>query len=186
MMTATTRNAALAALKAQQGKGARYDAESAPADDLLLARRGSALFARQLAQLPDRDLDNPSLREGQTRREIIIEVCYAARAQAIALKKLREPLSTEEATWTGDMALGLSLPPRALRHLYDHSSVHLNVEYRDLSNEGWQQSISISSAPSCPVRALPLMRAREVWRAAYQLAAGVRLSELPEVARGGL
>lgn len=59
MSLAETDLAAREALKARQGKGARYDAPNAPAEDLLLARRGTAHFARKLMELPDAELYAP-------------------------------------------------------------------------------------------------------------------------------
>ncbi|MGB0411134.1 MAG: maleylpyruvate isomerase N-terminal domain-containing protein, partial [Pikeienuella sp.] len=74
--------AAREALRARQGKGARYDAPNAPHDDLLLARRGAAYFARKLAELNDADLNAPSLRAGWSRRHLIAHTGYHARAFA--------------------------------------------------------------------------------------------------------
>src|SRR5277367_5455137 len=54
-------------LRERQGAGARYDAPTAPAADLLLARRGTAYFARQLNALSDIELDGPSALAKQTR-----------------------------------------------------------------------------------------------------------------------
>ena len=49
---------------------------------LLEARRGTAFFARQLGELPDDELDGPSLLPGWTRRHLVAHVGY--NAQAIA------------------------------------------------------------------------------------------------------
>ena len=57
-------SAEVTALRQRQGAGARYDAPNAPHDDLLLARRGAAYFARQLNRLDDTALDAPSLVQG--------------------------------------------------------------------------------------------------------------------------
>jgi maleylpyruvate isomerase len=34
----------------------------------------------------------------------------------------------------------VTLPARALRFLYTHSDIHLNVEFRDLSSSQWDMS----------------------------------------------
>ena len=81
--------AAREALRARQGAGARYDAASAPAEDLLLARRGTAYFARKLGELSDAELDAPSLREDVRRRALIAQVGYHARALALAVAAAR-------------------------------------------------------------------------------------------------
>lgn len=172
------------ALEARQGTGARYDSPDAPGEDLLLARHGSALFARKLNELSDFELDELSLFGDWTRRHVIIDVCYSARAQAIALKKLREPLTPDEEAWKPNMKLAMTLPPRALRHLYDHTSIHLNVEYRDLVRDDWRRSISFGGHSTLPVKELPIRRAQKIWYAAYYLAVGVRLSDLPNFSDG--
>ncbi|WP_423838846.1 maleylpyruvate isomerase N-terminal domain-containing protein [Thalassospira alkalitolerans] len=174
----------LEALKARQGAGARYDAPDAPGEYLLLARRGSAFFARKLNELSDVDLDAPSLRKGWSRRHVVVDVCYSARVQAIALKTLREPLTPEEEAWKPNLRLAATLPPRAIRHLYEHTSVHLNVEYRDLANDDWKHAISFGGQSSVPVRELPLRRAYKIWNAAYHLATGAKLSDLPDFPPG--
>src|SRR5690606_34928742 len=76
-------------LRARQGRGARYDSAGAPASDLLLARRGTAYFARKLNELADTDLDLPSLREGWSRRHLIAHIGYHARALAHAMEGAR-------------------------------------------------------------------------------------------------
>lgn len=169
----------LEALKARQGAGARYDAADAPGEYLLLARRGSAFFARKLNELSDVDLDAPSLQKGWSRRHVIVDVCHSARMQAIALKSLREPLTDEEEAWKPDLRLAATLPPRAIRHLYEHTSVHLNVEYRDLVNDDWKRVISFRGHSSLPIQEFPLRRAYKIWKAAYHLAVCVRPSDLP-------
>lgn len=184
MTPGASEKSGLETLKARQGAGARYDAPDAPGEVLLLARRGSALFARKLNELSDADLDAPSLLQGWSRRHVVVDVCHSARMQAIALKKLREPLTPEEEAWIPNLGLAATLPPRAIRHLYEHTSVHLNVEYRDLANDDWKHAISFGGQSSVPVRELPLRRAYKIWNAAYHLAAGAKLSDLPDFPPG--
>jgi len=179
MSLTETDRSAREALRARQGAGARYDAPNAPAGDLLLARRGAAFFARKLNELSDADFDGPSLRGGWSRRHLIADVSYRARAMAIALKSLREDLTDEEAEWRPDVALAATLPVRALRYLYEHSDVHLNVEFRDLSDEGWDGEVRIGEGAPVAVNTLPLLRAREIWRAAVDLGNGARMADLP-------
>lgn len=173
--------AAREALRARQGSGARYDAANAPADELLLARRGAAFFARKLNELTDTDLEAPSLREGRTRAYVIAEVSYQARMMAIALKSLREELTAEEAGWVPDIGLAATLPTRALRHLYAHADVHLNVEFRDLQPPHWEQEVAIGEGRPAPVRSVPLLRARTIWRSAIDLGTGARMADMPPV-----
>ena len=171
------------ALRRRQGKGARYDAETAPAEDLLLARRGAAYFARMLNELSDRAFDAPSLRDGWTRRHLVAYVSHRARALALALKGMREGLTREEAGWRPDIELAATLPVAALRHLYTHSDVHLNVEFRDLTGEHWEGEVVLPDGVRLPVRETPMLRARDVWLGAVDLGTGARAADLPEPLR---
>lgn len=166
-------NAERDALRQRQGAGARYDADNAPASDLLHARRGAANFARHLNSLTDAMLAGLSsgAQAGWTRAHVVADISYQARSLAIALSGLSKPLSPDEATWSADVALAATLPPRALRHLYAHTDVHLNVEFRDLSDENWDAVISYGAYKNVPVRSLPDLRAKSIWRAAYDLGA---------------
>ena len=171
--------AAREALRARQGKGARYDAENAPAKDLLLARRGAAFFARKLNELSDADFDAPSRRDGWSRRHLVADVSYRGRTMALALKQLREGLTEEEAAWVPDVKLATTLPVRALRFLYAHSDVHLSVEFRDMSPTDWERKVMVGEGKPIPVRETPLMRARDVWLGAVNLGNGARIADLP-------
>ena len=176
--------AARAALRARQGAGARYDADSAPHDALLLARRGTAYFARKLNELRDADLDAPCLRAGWSRRHLVAHVSYQARELAIALSALNGPLAAEEAEWRPDVALAATLPARALRHLFEHSAKHLDVEWRDLSAGGWDSAITLLDGTQPVARETAFLRTREVWQAAVELGNGGRVSDIPETLRG--
>ena len=107
--------AARKALHARQGGGARYDAVTAPHDNLLLARRG--------------------------------------------------------------------LPSRALRHLYDHSAKHLDVEWRDLPADRWDMTLTTLGGDTVTARDTPMIRAEIVWRAAIDLGNGGRPTDVPRALR---
>lgn len=171
--------AARKALRTRQGAGARYDAAEAPHDALLLARRGTAYFARRLNALADRDLDMPAERPGQTRRGVIADICLQARALALALKGLRAPLIAEEAAWAPDPALAVTLPDRALRHLFDHTVKHLDVEWRDLPGPCWDRTLTLPDGTCLSAAATPMLRARQVWFGALDLGTGGRARDLP-------
>jgi maleylpyruvate isomerase len=166
------------ALRARQGAGARYDAPVAPHDQLLLARRGAAFFARVLNELTDRELDAPSACDGLSRRHVVSEVSLSARAMAIAIKSVRGGLSEDEEAWQPNMPMTVTLPARALRFLYTHSDIHLNVEFRDLSSSQWDMSVDLNGPT--PLYDLPMKRARALWFGARDLNAGALLSALPE------
>ncbi|UYN99386.1 MAG: maleylpyruvate isomerase N-terminal domain-containing protein [Devosia sp.] len=186
--------AAQYALRQRQGAGARYDAAGAPHDDLLLVRRGTAYCARNLNALSDDALAEPSPRQGLSQGALVVGLCLEARSLAHHLQWARTGLAPEEDAILGyapaDLELGSTLPPRAIRTLFDHSCVHLDVEWRDLSDADWTKYLP--GDPGRRVAETPGQRARSIWIAGFQLAARPRLADVPErlreavtLARGG-
>jgi maleylpyruvate isomerase len=170
-------------LRERQGAGARYDAPAAPAADLLLARRGTAYFARQLNGLSDAELDGPSAVTKQTRRQVVATVAFQARwlARLVAAARLGLDVETivEPKLFLEHIALAATLPAHALRYLFRHSEVHLNVEWRGLPDEGWTRTVRSLAGRSVPIDATPLMRAREIWTAAINLNGHWRPGDIP-------
>ncbi len=179
--------AARAAARARQGAGARYDADTAPQDDLLLARRATACFARRLNALEDAALDAASRQPGWTRRHVIAHVSYHARALAHLTEGLRTGLpshgQTSDAARTAEITLGATLPARALRHLFDHTAKHLDIEWRDLPAGLWDSPVSQPGGPDIPIRATPHLRALTLWQGALDLANGTNPTDIPPVLR---
>ncbi|PTQ75585.1 maleylpyruvate isomerase N-terminal domain-containing protein [Celeribacter persicus] len=171
--------AAREALRARLGKGARFDAPNAPAEDLLLARRGTAYFARKLMELSDEALFEPSAVEGLSRAHVIVRVSYEARYQALALEALDKGEVLEIPEDLPSLDLAATLPARALRHLFQHSEVHLNVCWRDLSEAQWDMDLVLADGTKITPRALPMMRAKGVWQGALDLGSGARLKDIP-------
>ncbi|WP_224815468.1 hypothetical protein [Hasllibacter sp. MH4015] len=158
-----------AALHARQGAGARYDARAAPHDDLLFARRATANFSRLLSALPDDLLVDK-------RARVVASVGYDARhmAHLVAAARTGQPVPAE-----AEMRHAASLPPRALRGLYDHAAKHLDVEWRDLPDAGWEETVARPGGAMVAVRATPRIRAITLWQAAMALDAGGRARDVP-------
>lgn len=174
---------ARAALRDRQGRGARYDTAAAPARELDWARRGTAYFARLLNNMSDEDLDAPSALAGISRRYLVAQIGYQARrlSEIVAWARSGQAEAFPEAVEvTGDvMALGLTLPARALRYLFEHSEVHLNVEWRDLSDAGWDARVIDAAGRSVAIRETPIIRARALWSNAVNLGVGGRIADMP-------
>lgn len=147
------------ALRKRQGSGARYDAAEAPHDDLLRARRATALFARHLNALSDAALDEPVDHPAWTRRHVIAEIGYQARSMAQLFRDVSLG-SPAIAGSTPDIAKAASLPARALRHLFEHSAIHLDVEWRDLPGAHWATIFSLEDGTTVPLNQCPNLRAR--------------------------
>jgi len=187
MSLTPTDAAARDALRARQGKGARYDAPAAPHGDLLLARRGAAYFARKLSELSDSDLTAPSLRSGWSRRHLIAHVGYHARALALMVETVRTGAPTPPYP-SGDglragVDLGATLPARALRSLVHHAAIHLDVEWRDLTDTQWDTTLAGPEGTEITARDMPHLRAGEVWHCAVDLSNGGRLADMPRELR---
>ena len=173
--------AARAAMRARQGAGARFDAASAPADDLDLARRGTAYFARLLNGLDDEALGLPAARGG-SRADVVAEIGVAARAMAVSLAAVRDGAVGPVDDPSGHavrIALAETLPRHALRYLVRHAALHLDVEWRDLTDAGWGGEIVLPDGARLALRDTPIHRARAVWSAALDLDAGGRAQDLP-------
>ena len=175
----SSHDAHLDALIRRQGKGARYDASNAPAEDLLLARRGTAFLARQLTECSDSALYAPSRREGQTRAYVIAEICAHARQQANLLDDLREGRVPKVASEVPDLDLAATLPARALRHLFEHSAVHLNVVWRDLHDADWDKLVAGVDGHAVLARMLPRIHAKRIWRGALDLGVDAQIRDIP-------
>jgi maleylpyruvate isomerase len=170
-------------LRERQGAGARYDAPTAPAADLLLARRGTAYFARQLNGFSDIELDGPSALAKQTRRHVVVAVAFQARwlARLVAAARLDLNVETivEPELLLEDIELAASLPAHALRSLFRHSEVHLNVEWRDLPDEGWTRTVRSLDGRPVRIDATPIIRARQIWKSATNLDGSWRRGDIP-------
>lgn len=170
-------------LRGRLGPGARYDSPAAPARDLLWARRGTAYFARKLNELSDSALDAPSRVPAWTRRHVIAHIGYHARSLARLAKAARNRASKESLVepenQIEDLAFGATLPAHALRHLFRHSEVHLNVEWRDLSEAEWRASVWSLNGDLVPLSRTPWLRAREIWLRAIDLGNGGSLLDMP-------
>ncbi|MCK6209550.1 maleylpyruvate isomerase family mycothiol-dependent enzyme [Georgenia sp. EYE_87] len=160
-------------LRRRQGAGARYDSENAPARELAWARTGTAYFARKLNELTDEELYGPSLLPGWTRAHLVAHVGYNARALTRLCEWARTgvetPMYASTTQRNTEIDRGATLPARALRNLFAHAEVHLNVEWRDLTDEQWDHEVRTAQGRTVPARETAWMRAREVWVHAVDL-----------------
>lgn len=164
-----------ALLRARQGPGARYDSADAPARELAWARRGTAYFARVLATMTDDELVEPSLLPGWMRAHVVAHVGYNARALTRLVEWARTgvetPMYRSPEQRNREIERGATLPARALRTLFAHAEVHLNVEWRDVAQGQWDAPVVTAQGRTVPLRETAWMRSREVWVHAVDLGA---------------
>lgn len=164
---------------------ARDDQTTDPAllDALLQARRGTAFFARKLNELSDADLDGDTLLPGWTRRHVVAHVGYNARAIARLIEwaatGVETPMYSSPEARNHEIEFGATLSPIALRHLFDHSAVHLNVEWRDLPADAWHHKVKTAQGRIVPAEETVWMRTREVWLHAVDLNNGASFCDVP-------
>jgi maleylpyruvate isomerase len=164
---------------------ARTDQTTDPVllQSLLQARRGTAFFARKLNELSDAVLDGGTLLPGWTRRHVMAHVGYNARAIARLIEwaatGTETPMYSSPEARNHEIEFGATLPPIALRHLFDHSAVHLNVEWRDLPADAWHHKVKTAQGRTVPAEETVWMRTREVWMHAVDLDNGATFTDIP-------
>lgn len=164
---------------------ARHDQATDPEtlQGLLDARRGTAFFARKLNELSDADLDGASLLPGWTRRHVVAHVGYNARAIARlvewAATGVETPMYASTTVRNQEIDFGATLSPIALRNLFDHSAVHLSVEWRDLPDAAWKKHVRTIQGRQVPASETIWMRSREVWVHAVDLNNGATFDQIP-------
>jgi maleylpyruvate isomerase len=166
-------------LRARQGAGARYDAEGAPARELIWARRGTAYFARLLNNLSDSELDAPSSIPGWSGAHVVAAVALNAKDLTRIVEAARLGISAIEKETDDraeDIAFAATLPAHALRNLFKHSEVHLNVEWRDLTTEQWNRAVDTGTG-EIKVLNTPLKRAIFIWD--HALTVGGSVNDFP-------
>ncbi|UKA51648.1 maleylpyruvate isomerase family mycothiol-dependent enzyme [Arthrobacter sp. FW305-123] len=164
---------------------ARHDLTTDPGlqEDLLQARRGTAFFARKLNELTDSELDGGTRLPGWARRLVVAHVGYNARAIARlvewAATGVETPMYPSPEARNQEINFGATLSPIALRNLFDHSAVHLSVEWRDLPDANWTKEVRTAQGRIVPVSETVWMRTREVWIHAVDLNNGAVFSDVP-------
>lgn len=164
---------------------ARHDQATDPRlqEQLLQARRGTAFFARKLNELTDAELDGGSLLPDWTRRHIVAHVGYNARAIARLIEwaatGVETPMYASPEARNHEINFGATLSPIALRNLFDHSAVHLSVEWRDLPDPAWQHEVRTAQGRTVPASETAWMRTREVWMHAVDLNNGATFTDIP-------
>jgi maleylpyruvate isomerase len=151
---------------------------------LLQARRGTAFFARKLNELSDAELDGASLLPGWTRRHVTAHIGYNARAIARLVEwagtGVETPMYASTSVRDHEIDFGATLSPIALRNLFDHSAVHLSVEWRDLPEHAWHHKVRTIQGREVPATETVWMRTREVWMHAVDLDNGATFTDIPE------
>lgn len=150
---------------------------------LLTARRGTAFFGRKLNELRDEELGAPSLLPGWTRAHVIAHVGYNARAIARLIEwantGVEIPMYSSPEARNEEISYGATLSPIALRNLYEHSAIHLDVEWRDTPPQAWGNEVKTAQGRTVPASETVWMRTREIWVHAVDLDNGATFDQIP-------
>lgn len=163
----------------------RVDSTTDPVilNGLLEVRRGTSFLSRKINELQDSELREDSLLDGWSRAHLIAHIGYNARAlcrlSSWANTGVEQKMYLSAEARVAEIEWGSSLQPHALRHLFEHSAISLNVEWRDTPDDAWQKQVKTASGRWVPFSETIWMRLREVWVHAIDLANGARWTDLP-------
>lgn len=79
-----------------------------------------------------------------------------------------------------EIAFGTTLSPIALRNLHDPSAVYLSVEWCDLPEDSWSNTVRTKQGREVPASETVWMRSREVWVHAVDVNNGATFADLPD------
>jgi maleylpyruvate isomerase len=154
------------------------------ADRLAITRRGTALFAQQLAALTNAQLDAPTLLPGWSRRHLVAHIGYNAvaicRLLDWAATGVETPMYASAESRADEIDQGATQSPLALRNLFDHTVARLDEKWRSLPDAAWQATVRTAQGRAVPATETVWMRAREVWIHAVDLDNGAGFADFPE------
>lgn len=149
-----------------------------------IAGRGTAYFARHLAELSDHDFDGATLLPGWTRRHLVAHVGYNAAALCRLLDwaatGVETPMYASTEQRGRQIAEGATLSAAALRNLFDHTVARLNEKWRQLPASAWAAEVRTAQGRLVPAAETVWMRNREVWIHAVDLDNGARFGDFPD------
>ncbi|WP_040691031.1 maleylpyruvate isomerase family mycothiol-dependent enzyme [Nocardia vinacea] len=153
------------------------------AERLLIAHRGTAYFARRLAELTDDELDGGTLLPGWTRRHLVAHVGYNAAALCRLLdwaaSGVETPMYESPEQRSREIEEGATLPPAAIRNVFTHTAARLGERWRNLPASAWDAFVRTAQGRTVPASETAWMRAREVWIHAVDLGNGGRFGDFP-------
>ncbi|MBU3067793.1 maleylpyruvate isomerase family mycothiol-dependent enzyme [Nocardia sp. NEAU-G5] len=157
---------------------------------LLIAHRGTAYFARRLAELTDDELDGDTLLPGWTRRHLVAHVGYNAAALCRLLdwaaSGVETPMYESPEQRGREIHEGATLPAAAIRNLFTHTTARLAERWRNLPESAWRSLVRTAQGRTVPASETSWMRAREVWIHAVDLGNGGRFADFPDIVLDGV
>lgn len=160
------------------------------AEQRTICRDGTQLFAKHLAELKDRELDEPSLLSDWTRKHLVAHIASNAAALCRLLDWARTgietPMYASPEARRQDIDHLAALSATDLRNLFDCSRDRLDDQWRTLPAHAWDALIRTAQGRVVPTAETVWMRTREVWVHAVDLGNGARFADVPEVVLSSL
>ncbi|TQC42995.1 maleylpyruvate isomerase family mycothiol-dependent enzyme [Rhodococcus sp. WS4] len=155
------------------------------AEQLTVARRGTAYFAQRLAELTDEQLYEPTALDGWSRAHLVAHVGYNAaalcRLMDWAASGVQTPMYASAEQRGREIAEGATLNGAALRNLFTHTVARLDEKWRTLPDSAWSAQVRTAQGRLVPASETAWMRTREVWIHAVDLGNGGRFGDFPDV-----
>jgi maleylpyruvate isomerase len=153
------------------------------AEQLVVARQGTAFFEQSLAELNEQELDADSALAGWSRKHLVAHVGY----NAIALCRLLDwpatgvetPMYESPSQRNREIEAGGTLDGTTLRALIASSSARLDEKWRNLPVAAWSSQVRTAQGRIVPAQETVWMRTREVWIHAVDLDNGATFGDLP-------
>jgi maleylpyruvate isomerase len=145
---------------------------------------GTSFLFRVVDRLDDDQLREPSALPGWTRAHVIGHVARNAEAlgrlAAWARTGLETPMYTSPMQRDADIEASAALPADRLRAELTSTAGELTAALDELDEKTWQTTLLSAQGRLIPATEVPWLRVREVWLHAVDLAAGARLTDLPD------
>lgn len=159
-------------------------------DRLLIVRRGTDFFDKQLRDRGDVELAGPTLLAGWTRSHLVAHLGY----NAIALCRLLDwartgvetPMYASAEARAAEIDEGATASPSELRNLFADTAAHLDEQWHQLPAAAWQAEIRTAQGAAVPATETVWMRTREVWIHAVDLNTDAGFDDFPQPVLEGL
>jgi len=153
-------------------------------DTLSWLGSGTSFLLRVVDRLDDDQLREPSGLPGWSRAHVVGHVARNAEAlgrlAAWARTGLQTPMYTSPMQRDADIEASAALPADRLRAELASTASELAAALDELDEKTWQATLLSAQGRVIPATEVPWLRVREVWLHAVDLAAGERLTDLPD------
>ena len=154
-------------------------------DRVRLVGQGTDHFRAHCTDLSEAELDDPSLLEGWSRRQLIAHLGYNAAGMCRLLDGaatgVARAMYTSAEQRAADIAESVGLDTTAVYRLFDTEAQRLETAWTNVPAEAWSQTVKTPQGTPVPASETLWMRSREVWIHAVDLDTGATFDMIPPV-----